>query len=80
MKTARLQVLITSAFRDWLRKEARKAGVSVGELVRTIYVDVAPNLVDMAARNVRANLEQLVDEGKVIEAPGERWQLTDQGH
>jgi len=35
MKTARLQVLTTSAFRDWLRKEARKAGVSVGELVRT---------------------------------------------
>jgi hypothetical protein len=35
MKTARLQVLTTPAFRDWLRKEARKAGVSVGELVRT---------------------------------------------
>jgi hypothetical protein len=34
MKTARLQVLTTPAFRDWLRKEARKAGVSVGELVR----------------------------------------------
>jgi hypothetical protein len=35
MKTARLQVLTTPAFRDWLRKEARKEGVSVGELVRT---------------------------------------------
>jgi len=35
MKTARLQVLTTPAFRDWLRREARKAGVSVGELVRT---------------------------------------------
>jgi hypothetical protein len=35
MKTARVQVLTTPAFRDWLRKEARKAGVSVGELVRT---------------------------------------------
>ncbi|MGA6981933.1 MAG: hypothetical protein WCC95_00230 [Candidatus Sulfotelmatobacter sp.] len=34
MKTARLQVLTTPAFRDWLRKEARKAGISVGELVR----------------------------------------------
>jgi hypothetical protein len=34
MKTARLQVLTTPAFRDWLRKEARIAGVSVGELVR----------------------------------------------
>lgn len=35
MKTARVQVLTTPAFRDWLRKEARRAGVSVGELVRT---------------------------------------------
>lgn len=34
MKTARLQVLITPAFRDWLREEAKKGGVSVGELVR----------------------------------------------
>jgi hypothetical protein len=35
MKTARLQVLTTPAFRDWLRKEAKKSGVSVAELVRT---------------------------------------------
>jgi hypothetical protein len=35
MKTARLQVLTTPSFRDRLRKEARKAGVSVAELVRT---------------------------------------------
>ncbi|MGB8988211.1 MAG: hypothetical protein WCC37_16535 [Candidatus Sulfotelmatobacter sp.] len=35
MKTARLQVLTTPAFRDRLRKEAKKAGVSVAELVRT---------------------------------------------
>lgn len=34
MKTARVQVLTTPAFRDWLRKEAKSAGVSVGELVR----------------------------------------------
>ena len=34
-KTARLQVLTTPAFRDWLRNEASKAGISVGELVRT---------------------------------------------
>jgi hypothetical protein len=26
MKTARLQVLTTPAFRDWLRKEAKKQG------------------------------------------------------
>jgi hypothetical protein len=35
MKTARVQVLTTPAFRDWLRNEARKSGISVGELVRT---------------------------------------------
>jgi hypothetical protein len=35
MKTARLQVLTTPAFRDWLQKEAEQAGVSVGELVRS---------------------------------------------
>ena len=34
MKTARVQVLTTPAFRTWLQKEARNAGVSVGELVR----------------------------------------------
>jgi hypothetical protein len=35
MKTARVQVLTTPAFRDWLRREAKKDGVSVAELVRT---------------------------------------------
>lgn len=35
MKTARVQVLTTPAFRDWLRKEAKSAGVSVAELVRS---------------------------------------------
>jgi hypothetical protein len=35
MKTARLQVLTTPAFRNWLQKEAKQAGVSVGELVRS---------------------------------------------
>jgi hypothetical protein len=35
IKTPRLQVLTTPVFRDWLRKEARNAGVSVAELVRT---------------------------------------------
>ena len=35
MKTARVQVLTTPAFRDWLRKEAKESGVSVAELVRS---------------------------------------------
>jgi glyoxylase-like metal-dependent hydrolase (beta-lactamase superfamily II) len=49
---------------------------TVDELVRAIYVDVAPNLVDMAARNVRANLEKLVDEGSVVAAQGGRWRMA----
>jgi len=49
---------------------------SVDELVSTIYVDVPSNLVAMAARNVRANLDMLAADGKVVPAAGERWQLT----
>jgi glyoxylase-like metal-dependent hydrolase (beta-lactamase superfamily II) len=49
---------------------------TVDELVAAIYVEVPPNLVAMAARNVRANLELLTDDGRVGSAPGERWQLT----
>ncbi|MCA1645193.1 MAG: MBL fold metallo-hydrolase [Chloroflexi bacterium] len=49
---------------------------SVDELVAAIYVDVAPNLLPMAARNVLANLEKLVDDGRVVGVDGGRWQLT----
>jgi glyoxylase-like metal-dependent hydrolase (beta-lactamase superfamily II) len=49
---------------------------SVDELVATIYTDLAPNLTSAAARNVRANLELLADEGKVAASPGDRWQLS----
>jgi glyoxylase-like metal-dependent hydrolase (beta-lactamase superfamily II) len=49
---------------------------TVDEIVRAIYVDVAPNLVDMAARNVRANLEKLSGDGNVEAVPGDRWRLT----
>jgi glyoxylase-like metal-dependent hydrolase (beta-lactamase superfamily II) len=51
---------------------------TVDELVRAIHVDVAPNLVDMAARNVRANLEKLASDGVVMSSPEkpERWHLT----
>jgi uncharacterized protein YoxC len=52
------------------------ASRTVDELVSTIYVDVPKNLVAMAARNVRANLEMLAADGKVAAAAGERWQLT----
>jgi glyoxylase-like metal-dependent hydrolase (beta-lactamase superfamily II) len=55
---------------------AASGGSTVDQLVSTIYVDVPPNLVAMAARNVRANLEMLAADGKVVAAAGERWQLT----
>jgi glyoxylase-like metal-dependent hydrolase (beta-lactamase superfamily II) len=53
-----------------------RSACTVDELVSTIYVDVPANLVAMAARNVRANLDMLAADGKVVAAAGERWQLT----
>lgn len=38
---------------------------SVEDLVERIYVDLAPGLAPMAARNVRACLDKLADEGRV---------------
>jgi glyoxylase-like metal-dependent hydrolase (beta-lactamase superfamily II) len=47
---------------------------TVDELVGLIYVDVAPNLAPMAARNVRACLDKLAAEGRAAE-DGQRWTL-----
>jgi hypothetical protein len=76
MKTARLQVLTTPAFRDWLRKEARKAGVSVGELVRTRceqrVSEEESALADMTAllrkevASTRATVRRNLDEAEAI--------------
>ncbi|MFZ0817396.1 MAG: hypothetical protein WAM78_17870 [Candidatus Sulfotelmatobacter sp.] len=76
MKTARLQVLTTPAFRDWLRKEANKAGVSVGELVRTRceqrVSDEEAALVDLTAllrkevTATRAAVRRNLDETRAI--------------
>jgi len=52
-----------------------RGAASVDELVAAIYTEVPANLVPMAARNVRANLDLLAAEGRVTIAPGERWQL-----
>ena len=62
MKTARLQVLTTPAFRNRLRKEAKKAGISVAELVRT-RCEGAPSAAasrDAAASNRRSREEEQV--------------------
>ncbi len=54
---------------------AARGPSTVDDLVSAIYTDVAPGLVPMAARNVRAHLEKLVTEGRVAERQS-RWQLT----
>lgn len=54
---------------------AERGPSSVDELVASIYTEVAPNLVPMAARNVRACLDKLASEGRVS-AQVERWTLN----
>jgi glyoxylase-like metal-dependent hydrolase (beta-lactamase superfamily II) len=46
------------------------------ELAAAIYTDTPSNLLPMAARNVRANLDLLLGERRVARLPDERWQLT----
>lgn len=59
MKTARLQVLTTPAFRDWLRQEAKKGGVSLGELVRR-RCEGAPREEEEAVAELAAHLRKEV--------------------
>ncbi|MGI9146115.1 MAG: MBL fold metallo-hydrolase [Chloroflexota bacterium] len=49
---------------------------TVEELVAAIYTELAANLVAPAGRNVRANLDLLSTQGKVVAASATRWQLT----
>jgi glyoxylase-like metal-dependent hydrolase (beta-lactamase superfamily II) len=48
------------------------------ELARAIYTEVPANLLPMAARNVRANLEMLASRGQVVGSGSERWALNAQ--
>jgi acyl-CoA hydrolase len=64
MKTARLQVLTTPAFRDWLRKEARNAGVSVAELVRT-RCEHKPTGEEQAVAKLASHLHKAVRKAQV---------------
>jgi hypothetical protein len=59
MKTARVQVLTTPAFRDWLRKEAKNAGVSMAELVRT-RCESRPSGEEEAVARLAADLRKEV--------------------
>lgn len=45
------------------------------QLAAAIYVDVAPNLLGAATRNVRANLDMLLSQSRVEQLEGDRWQL-----
>jgi glyoxylase-like metal-dependent hydrolase (beta-lactamase superfamily II) len=46
------------------------------ELATTIYTSTPPNLLRMAARNVRANLDLLLAGGRVEQGDADRWRLT----
>jgi glyoxylase-like metal-dependent hydrolase (beta-lactamase superfamily II) len=46
------------------------------QLAAAIYTEIAPNLLPMAARNVRANLEMLLGQRRVEHLGDERWRLT----
>ena len=48
---------------------AAPSAASVDQLVRTIYTDTPERMFPMAARNVRANLELLAEQGTVVETP-----------
>jgi glyoxylase-like metal-dependent hydrolase (beta-lactamase superfamily II) len=48
---------------------------STDAVVRAVYVDVSPPLIGHAARNVRAHLGKLADEGRVACDADGRWRL-----
>jgi glyoxylase-like metal-dependent hydrolase (beta-lactamase superfamily II) len=49
---------------------------TVEELAAAIYTDIPSSMLPMAARNVRANLDMLLAQGRVQAAGTQRWQLT----
>ncbi|GAC1313996.1 MAG: MBL fold metallo-hydrolase [Chloroflexota bacterium] len=51
-------------------------GAHVDDLVSAIYPDLTPVLVTAAARNVRANLDLLARDGRVVAVDNQRWHLT----
>jgi len=55
---------------------ASRGPSTVDELAASIYTETPPNLLPMAGRNVRANLEMLLAQERVQRLAGERWQLT----
>ncbi len=60
--------------RQVLQVLAENGSADVDTIVRAIYSDVVPALLPMAARNVRAHLGKLSDEGRAAQL-GESWRL-----
>ena len=54
----------------------RRGASTSDELATCIYTEVPAHLLPMAARNVRANLEHLLDQQRVQRLDADRWQLT----
>jgi glyoxylase-like metal-dependent hydrolase (beta-lactamase superfamily II) len=58
---------------------AARQSATPDELAAAIYVDVAPNLMPMAARNVRVALEKLESDGRIEgggAGEGDRWRIA----
>ncbi len=56
----------------------RQGPTTADELVRRLYVDTPPELLSLAARNVRAHLEHLAAAGRAV-VTGNRWELGPAG-
>jgi glyoxylase-like metal-dependent hydrolase (beta-lactamase superfamily II) len=75
------QAKIEEYLRHRARREAEVLAVleagpaTVDRIVAVVYPDVPPGLVAMAARNVRAHLGKLRDEGRVRAGADGRWRL-----
>jgi glyoxylase-like metal-dependent hydrolase (beta-lactamase superfamily II) len=54
---------------------AQRGPSTPDELAAAIYTEVPANLLPMAARNVRANLEMLTAHGQVVDTARGRWAL-----
>ena len=55
---------------------ASLGAATVDELAAAIYTDIPRSMLPMAARNVRANLELLLDQHRIHPVGSDRWQLT----
>jgi hypothetical protein len=54
---------------------AARGPSTADELASAIYTDTPANLLPMAARNVRANLDLLSTQGRVDRVGADRWRL-----